>query len=74
MKRNAEKVLICQACRSEFSCSAGGGSCWCFKVEIAPPVLRLIEKKYGDCLCPACLSKISTNFSEKDFTADADSL
>lgn len=74
MKPDADKKSICEACRSEFSCSADSGRCWCFEIEIAAPALERIEKKYGDCLCPACLKKISANFAEKNFTAGADSL
>ncbi|HEX8636978.1 MAG TPA: cysteine-rich CWC family protein [Pyrinomonadaceae bacterium] len=69
-----DKKLICEACRSEFSCSAASGSCWCFDVEVVPENLLVSEKIYGNCLCRACLSKFSSEFADKDFTRDEASL
>ena len=74
MNQFGDKKLICEACRSEFTCSAASGSCWCFEMEVAPKELLGIEKKYDDCLCQACLSKISLKFDEEDFTRDKTSL
>lgn len=74
MNSNGDKKLICEACGNEFSCSAASGSCWCFDVEVAPKDLLAVEKIYDNCLCRACLSKISSEFTDKDFTRGAPSL
>ena len=74
MKPEEDKKSICESCGSDFSCSASNGRCWCFDVEIAQQALLQIEKKYGDCLCLACLENISANFADQDFTAVEDSL
>jgi predicted Fe-S protein YdhL (DUF1289 family) len=42
----------CSHCRTEFSCGAAEGHCWCMdrpKVKIDPAA--------GDCLCPICLGQ-----------------
>lgn len=74
MKKSDDVKLICEACRSEFSCSASSGSCWCFDVEVDSRALLEIEEKYGNCLCPACLPEISSQFAAERFTASNDSL
>jgi hypothetical protein len=72
--QNEGRKLICEACGSEFSCSADKGRCWCFDINIESSALLETEKKYGDCLCGDCLREISANFDGEGFTTDKTSL
>ena len=47
----------CEACGVTFEC--GGYHCWCGKVGIAELQMDWIAAHFQDCLCPACLNKIS---------------
>ena len=55
MKRNLKK--ICGRCNSEFTCGLHG--CWCGDLVISKEQYAIIEDRYHDCLCPACLRQIS---------------
>ncbi|WP_447599954.1 cysteine-rich CWC family protein [Nitrospira sp. Nam80] len=48
---------ICEACGLAFSC--GGYGCWCGRVAITERHMDWIAATFRDCLCPACLRKVS---------------
>jgi hypothetical protein len=52
----------CPRCTAIFECRSGG--CWCTDVRLSAAKLKLLERKYDDCLCPRCLASIES-FSDK---------
>jgi Cysteine-rich CWC len=50
-------MKTCEVCGLAFSC--GGYGCWCGEVAITERQMDWIAAKYRDCLCPACLQKVS---------------
>ncbi|MEX5217941.1 MAG: cysteine-rich CWC family protein [Nitrospira sp.] len=50
-------MKTCEACGLAFSC--GGYGCWCGQVAIAERQMDWITATFRDCLCSACLRKVS---------------
>jgi len=57
---NSPAQKICEACGEKFSCSISTGSCWCEGVKLEQKTLSELRARYGDCLCPRCLSAAQT--------------
>ncbi len=49
---------ICEQCRQTFEC--GGYQCWCGTLGITEAQMDWIAERFQDCLCPVCLTKVST--------------
>ncbi len=50
----------CPACGKGFQCKATDiANCPCSKAELNGEALRILSKKYGDCLCTDCLLRLS---------------
>ncbi len=66
-----ERKITCENCGEEFSCAAQTGECWCFKIEIPPPVSAKISREFSDCLCRKCLLETAKNdiSAVTDFTS-----
>jgi ribosomal protein L34E len=61
MKKSANpEKLICESCGNSLECGAKTGNCWCFEVAISPDNLAQLNRQYKNCLCRACLDKISS--------------
>ena len=51
---------ICESCGREFSCGASLRGCWCGEISLSDATRTKLQGLYKDCLCRACLEKIST--------------
>jgi hypothetical protein len=60
---NLPTQKICEACGEKFSCSSSAGGCWCEGAKLDKKILSELRARYGDCLCPACLSAAQTGAS-----------
>jgi hypothetical protein len=47
----------CECCGEWFQC--GQFPCWCPEIAITDHQYDWIAARYSDCLCPACLTKVS---------------
>ena len=55
----SERAVVCERCGAAFGCGVDAGSCWCAEVEVGAETQRAIAARYGDCLCPTCLSALA---------------
>lgn len=47
----------CPCCGAAFECKPGNiTQCQCYGIKLDEETKQYLEKKYGDCLCRACLS------------------
>lgn len=60
---NAEskhELKVCPRCGKAFECKPGDiANCQCYGVKVSEKVTAFIAKKYGDCLCIACLQELN---------------
>ncbi len=56
MKSHKGTLKKCPSCGKFFTCQ-GDDDCWCEKVRINSPELKIIMNTYTDCLCQECLKK-----------------
>lgn len=47
----------CEACGGIFECGQYG--CWCCSIHVTEQQMDWIAARFGDCLCPACLNKVT---------------
>jgi len=47
----------CERCGQLFSC--GGYGCWCTQVPVTDWQFDWIAERFRECLCPACLERVS---------------
>jgi Cysteine-rich CWC len=47
----------CEACGLRFECGQYG--CWCRNIHITEQQMDWIAARFQDCLCPACLNKVT---------------
>ncbi|MGA8222196.1 MAG: cysteine-rich CWC family protein [Candidatus Acidiferrales bacterium] len=50
----------CGACGQLFDCGAPSAGCWCEEVKLTAEALESLCTRYGDCLCPRCLTAAAT--------------
>ena len=55
---------ICEACGATFTCgvAAGEGVCWCAEIELSAQSRAMLQSRYRNCLCRACLE----NYAEEE--------
>jgi hypothetical protein len=52
----------CPRCGAEFECKVDDlRNCDCVAVKVTLPVLKTLQGKYEDCLCPTCLREIAAS-------------
>jgi len=60
---------LCPRCGSGFECKPGDiANCQCSHIKLTEEITGFINRKYGDCLCRACLLQLSPKqhfFKEK---------
>lgn len=65
MGKHEEK--ICPRCQTAFECKVGDVlHCQCYGIALPDGVSQWIGKKYGDCLCAACLQYLSVHLPETE--------
>ncbi len=61
----------CPRCGAAFECKPGTiTECQCFGLVIGVELRKLLDQRYGDCLCRACLQHLQQEvnlFREKHF-------
>ncbi|MBK1705698.1 cysteine-rich CWC family protein [Halochromatium glycolicum] len=46
----------CPRCGAQFECKVDDlRNCDCVAVKVSLPVLKTLQQRYSDCLCPSCL-------------------
>lgn len=52
----------CPRCGARFECKVDDlRNCDCVAIKVAQPVLKTLQNRYSDCLCPNCLRKIAAS-------------
>jgi len=55
-----EGTKQCPRCGAQFECKVDDlRNCDCVAVKIALPVLKTLQGRYSDCLCPGCLRELA---------------
>jgi hypothetical protein len=50
----------CPRCGADFECKVDDlRNCDCVAVKVSLPVLKTLQSRYEDCLCPNCLREIA---------------
>jgi len=54
-----KRPRTCESCGSDFECRIGLAGCWCSEMSLTAETRKQLAETYKDCLCPACLHKLS---------------
>ncbi|MCW5910426.1 MAG: cysteine-rich CWC family protein [Cyclobacteriaceae bacterium] len=66
---------FCPRCKAEFTCKVGDvANCQCSTVTLSHEEQIYLNKKFGDCLCAACMKKEKSEYAQNQFNRKLESL